>query len=242
LVIKIAKSIGQRLGYKKISVDRFGDEPNIRIIQLTHVGCTNITLGLFVTEDDNNYKISIVKVIIEKNCLADLTNEEMSIATSNGFSLCEYGNVFLSMKDATNYTMSDFIMNVHGGSDDFAFVITVQTTEGRKTVSDILLDYSSAKSVGNDVNEQSNIIEPIVLACYRNRNARQKKVQYQETETDIRTQIYLLDDNNNVYYLYLILDKASLSLYYLNQKGANWEQKLLPNTIREVSNLFQRKA
>lgn len=251
LIIHIGQKLGKKFKYKTLNVYSMNNDESYQFITIESPNKNNIYLNLFVEENDNNYKIFVLKKIIGKYCIGELTEEEKRIVFAEKNQLYNYEEVLLCMEDVSEKNIEEIISYANEKDDFQSIYISLSLVEGRKMVSEFIQNYmflleelkkidpaSEEYSILSKMDIKTEIIDRIAKSCMYSKKAKKFLVQVNPNNIWLNAKIHLLNKDESYETLYLSVDTQNLAIFYLLPINGQWERRVLPNNISEISELF----
>lgn len=241
----ICNKIGQILHYKSCSANTFINDDSFLFLTFSSPNQQNLYLNLFIVEKDNEYMIYHLNLLTDSYSIMELTEKENE--KLKGYQLLSYCDHLISAKQifsleesATLATPNDYYENIV--ADRFV-------TSKRKKISEIIQRYIFAnyyeKSNSSDISEElkknftMEVMNKVAKLCMyaKEMNSFNISIAY-EDDTVLKAMIFIKNEKATEK-LPVIFDKKNAILYYCHLENGVWVESLLPESIKDVSDLFK---
>ena len=251
LIVHIGQKLGRKFKYKTLNVGMMSGDESYQFICISKPNEPNIYLNLFICSDDSSYQIYIIKKIVGKYCLGELSEEEKKVVFSEQNNLFTYGKNTLCMEDVSDKSIDDILLYANKTDSFDNIYINLSVTERRKLVSDFIQSYiqfieyvktinlnSEEYNILSKMDIKTEIIDRIAYACMYARQAKKYLVKVNNTDGYINAKIHILKKDDSYETLFLSVDVSNLAIFYLSPVNGKWERNPLPNKIEDISKLF----
>lgn len=240
----IGTSIAKKLGYRRLTGKNL---LGIYFLTLSSDNKETKYLNILITDNGNSWGVAPVNIVITKDCLMDLNDEEHNLLFNKG-TMCQYGDFYISVeKDMSGTEILNCITNKPPIIRDKSIMAR------RKKVSDIIQNYFQILDIKRPVedpneeeylskmNMRTEVVDKIATYCRQSLRCKDQNVRYVQDGDEEKITISLLGRDNVVFELFAIVDEKHVGIFYMENNNGKWEKRLLPETIGEIIGLFKKR-